>query len=125
MTMDVKGRDILAGLPKTITVTSEEIREALSESLSAILEGVRIALERTPPELSSDLIDKGLILAGGGSLIRGLDKLVSEETGLPVHIADDPLTAVALGTGRYLTDFNLLKSLSVNRGGASARDINY
>lgn len=122
MTMDVKGRDILAGLPKTITITSEEIRESLSESLSAILEGVRIALERTPPELSSDLVDKGLILAGGGSLIRGLDKLVSEETGLPVHIADDPLTAVALGTGRYLTDFNLLKSLSVNRGGASARE---
>ena len=71
---------------------------------------------------SSDLIDKGLILAGGGSLIRGLDKLVSEETGLPVHIADDPLTAVALGTGRYLTDFNLLKSLAVNRGSASARE---
>src|SRR3989338_8080173 len=92
--MEVRGRDILAGLPKTITVTSEEIREALSEPLEAI----RIALERTPPELCSDLIERGLILAGGGALLRGLDKLISEETGLPVHIADDPLTAIALGT---------------------------
>ena len=113
-TMEVKGRDILAGLPKTITVTSEEIREALSETLAAILEAIRIALERTPPELCSDLIDRGLILAGGGALLRGLDKLISEETGLPVHIADDPLTAIALGTGRYLSDFRLLKRLSVN-----------
>ena len=112
--LEVKGRDILAGLPKTITVTSEEIREALSETLAAILEAIRIALERTPPELCSDLIDRGLILAGGGALLRGLDKLISEETGLPVHIADDPLTAIALGTGRYLSDFRLLKRLSVN-----------
>src|SRR3990167_4652326 len=114
MTLEVKGRDILAGLPKTVTVTTEEIREALSEPLSTILEAVRIAFERTPPELSADLIDRGLILAGGGALLRGLDKLISEETGLPVHIADDPLTAIALGTGRYLSDFNLLKRLSVN-----------
>ncbi|MFZ5803205.1 MAG: rod shape-determining protein [Candidatus Omnitrophota bacterium] len=113
-TMDVKGRDILAGLPKTITITSEEIREALSEPLSAILEAVRITLERTPPELSADLIDRGLILAGGGALLRGLEKLIAEETGLPVHVADDPLTAVALGTGRYLSDFQLLKRLAVN-----------
>ena len=114
MTLEVKGRDILAGLPKTVTITSEEIREALSEPISTILEAVRIALERTPPELSADLIDRGLILAGGGALLRGLDKLVSEETGLPVHIADDPLTAIALGTGRYLNDFHLLKKLSLN-----------
>jgi len=113
-TMDVKGRDILAGLPKTITISSEEIRESLSEPVSAILESIRITLERTPPELSADLIDRGLILAGGGALLRGLDKLISEETGLPVHVADDPLTAVALGTGRYLSDFGLLKRLSVN-----------
>src|SRR3989338_6570961 len=112
--MEVRGRDILAGLPKTITVTSEEIREALSEPLAAILEAIRIALERTPPELCSDLIERGLILAGGGALLRGLDKLISEETGLPVHIADDPLTAIALGTGRYLSDFHLLKRLAVN-----------
>src|SRR3990167_4563076 len=114
LTMEVRGRDILAGLPKTVTVSSEEIRESLSETTAAILEAIRITLERTPPELSSDLITKGLILAGGGALLRGLDKLISEETGLPVHIADDPLTAVALGTGRYLSDFNLLKRLSVN-----------
>src|SRR3989338_458223 len=113
-TIDVKGRDILAGLPKTVTITSEEIREALSEPLAAILEGVRITLERTPPELSADLIDRGLIMAGGGGPLRGFRKLISEETGLPVHIADDPLTAVALGTGRYLSDFHLLKRLSVN-----------
>ncbi|OGW82013.1 MAG: rod shape-determining protein [Omnitrophica bacterium RIFCSPLOWO2_12_FULL_44_17] len=113
-TIEVKGRDILAGLPKTITVSSEEIREALSEATAAILEAIRITLERTPPELSADLITKGIVLAGGGALLRGLDKLISEETGLPVHIADDPLTAVALGTGRYLSDINLLKRLSVN-----------
>lgn len=113
-TMEVRGRDILAGLPKTITVSSEEIREALSEAVSAILEAIRITLERTPPELSADLISRGVILAGGGALLRGLDKLISEETGLPVHVADDPLTAVALGTGRYLSDINLLKRLSVN-----------
>ncbi len=112
--IEVRGRDILAGLPKTITVTSEEIREALSEPLSQILEAIRIALERTPPELCSDLIERGLILAGGGALLRGLDKLISEETGLPVHIAEDPLTAIALGTGRYLSDFRLLKRLAVN-----------
>lgn len=114
MTMEVRGRDILAGLPKTITVSSEEIREALSEAIASILEAIRITLERTPPELSADLISRGLVLAGGGALLRGLDKLISEETGLPVHIADDPLTAVALGTGRYLSDISLLKRLSVN-----------
>ncbi|MDP3920429.1 MAG: rod shape-determining protein [Candidatus Omnitrophota bacterium] len=114
MTLDVKGRDILAGLPKTVTITSEEVREATSEPISSILEAVRIALERTPPELSADLIDRGLIVAGGGALLRGFDKLISEETGLPVHIADDPLTAIALGTGRYLNEFHLLKRLQVN-----------
>lgn len=114
MTLEVKGRDILAGLPKTITVTSEEIREALSETVASILDAIRIALERTPPEISADLIDRGLILAGGGALLRGLDKIIAEETGLPVRIAEDPLTAVALGTGRYLSDIDLLKRLSVN-----------
>lgn len=119
-TLEVKGRDILAGLPKTVTITSEEVREALAEPLSTILEAVRIALERTPPELSADLIDRGLVLAGGGALLRGLDKLISEETGLPVHVADDPLTAVAMGTGRYLSDFHLLKRLAVNNANAKS-----
>ena len=92
----------MAGLPKILTVTSEEIREALSEPVTAIVDAVRVALERTPPELSADIVERGIVLAGGGALLRGLDKLLSKETGLHVQIADDPLTAVALGTGRYL-----------------------
>ena len=96
--MEVKGRDLSAGLPKTLTIRSEEIREALQEPLSSILESVRITLERCPPELSADLVDRGIVMAGGGALLRGIDRLVAEETGLPVHIADDPLTAVANGT---------------------------
>jgi rod shape-determining protein MreB len=113
LSMEVRGRDLVAGLPKMITVTSDEIREALSEPISLIVEAVRITLERTPPELSADLIEKGLILCGGGSLLRGLDQLISEETGLPVHLADDPLTAVALGTGKVLNELSYLKRLTV------------
>lgn len=113
MKMDVKGRDLVAGLPKMVTITSEEVREALSEPIAQIVEAVRITLERTPPELSADLIEKGLILAGGGSLLRGLDKLISEETSLPVHLSDDPLTAVALGTGKVLSELKYLKKLTV------------
>ncbi|MGB2600146.1 MAG: rod shape-determining protein [Candidatus Omnitrophota bacterium] len=113
MTMDVRGRDLVAGLPKMISVTSEEIREALSEPITQIVEAVRITLERTPPELSADLIEKGLIMAGGGSLLRGLDKLIGEETGLPVHLADDPLTAVVLGTGKVLSELRYLKKLTL------------
>ena len=113
LTMDVRGRDLVAGLPKMITINSEEVREALSEPIAQIVEAVRITLERTPPELSADLIEKGLILAGGGSLLRGLDKLIAEETGLPVHLADDPLTAVALGTGKVLNELGYLKKLTV------------
>ncbi|MFH1836483.1 MAG: rod shape-determining protein, partial [Candidatus Omnitrophota bacterium] len=115
MTMEVRGRDLVAGLPKRITISSEEVREALAEPIAQIIEAVRITLERTPPELSADLIEKGLILAGGGALLRGLDKLVSEETGLPVHIADDPLTAVVLGTGKVLSELKYLKRLTVAR----------
>jgi len=102
MEMQVKGRDQVAGLPKILTVTSEEIREALSEPVTSIVDAVRVALERTPPELSADIVERGIVLAGGGALLRGLDKLLSKETGLHVRIADDPLTAVALGTGKYL-----------------------
>ena len=114
LVMEVKGRDLIAGLPKTLTVSSEEIREALSEPVSAILEAIRTTLERTPPELLADLIDRGLIMAGGGALLRGLDKLISEETGLPVHLADDPLTAVALGAGKVLDNLNILKQLQIS-----------
>lgn len=113
MTIEVRGRDLVAGLPKMITISSEEVREALAEPITQIVEAVRITLERTPPELSADLIEKGLILAGGGALLRGLDKIISEETGLPVHVADDPLTAVALGTGKALSEIKYLKRVFV------------
>jgi rod shape-determining protein MreB and related proteins len=111
--IEVKGRDILAGLPKTVMITSEEVRAALAEPISAILDAVRITLEKTPPELSADLVDRGLILAGGGALLKGIDKILSEETGLAVHIADDPLTAIALGTGRALSEMSFLKKVAV------------
>ena len=112
--MEVKGRDLVAGLPKTVTITSEEIRESLQETLRAILEVIKISLERTPPELAADLIDHGIVMAGGGSLLRGLDKLISEETGLPVHITDDPVTAVANGTGIVLSEIQYLKKVTVS-----------
>lgn len=100
--MEVKGRDLTAGLPKSITITSEEVRESLKEPINSILEVVRTALERTAPELAADLVDRGIMVAGGGALLRGIDKLLIHETHLPVRIADDPLTSVAHGTGRYL-----------------------
>jgi rod shape-determining protein MreB len=102
LNMDVRGRDLISGLPKTITVTSIEIREALQSPVQAIVDASKVTLEHTPPELAADLIDRGIVMAGGGSLLRGLDKRIAEETGLPVHIADDPLTAVVLGTGQTL-----------------------
>lgn len=102
LSMDVRGRDLISGLPKTITVTSVEIREALQDPVQAIVDASKTTLEQTPPELAADLIDRGIVMAGGGSLLRGLDKRIAEETGLPVHVADDPLTAVVLGTGMML-----------------------
>ncbi|MCH6257150.1 rod shape-determining protein [Puniceicoccaceae bacterium K14] len=108
MTIEVKGRDSVAGLPKTIHVSSQEIREALSDTVNAIVESVRNALERCPPELSADLVDRGFVLAGGGALLRGIDRLLCERTGLPVTIAEDPLSAVANGTGAVLAELNEL-----------------
>jgi rod shape-determining protein MreB and related proteins len=102
MTINVKGRDLNGGLPKTITISSTEIREALLEPVTSIVEAVRVNLERCPPELASDLIDRGIVLAGGTSKLRGLDQLIAEETGLPVTVADEPLLAVVKGTGIYL-----------------------
>jgi rod shape-determining protein MreB len=102
LNMDVRGRDLISGLPKTISITSVEIREALHDPVQAIVDASKSTLEQTPPELAADLIDHGIVMAGGGSLLRGLDKRIAEETGLPVHVADDPLTAVVLGTGQML-----------------------
>ena len=113
LTMEVRGRDLVAGLPKTVTVSSEEVREALSEPIAAILESVRITLERTPPELSADLIERGIVMAGGSAQLRGIDRLISEETGLPVHVADDPVAAVALGTGKVLSELHYLRKVTV------------
>jgi rod shape-determining protein MreB len=107
-TMEVKGRDLVAGLPKTLTITSEEIREALQEPVSTIVDAIRIALEKCPPELSADLVDRGMVMAGGSSQLRGLDKLIAEQTGLPVHRADDPMSAVAEGTGVVLNELSFL-----------------
>lgn len=112
LTMEVKGRDLSSGLPKTLSICSEEIRDALKEPLNSILESIRITLERCPPELSADLVDRGIVVAGGGALLRGIDRLIAEETGLPVHIADDPLTAVAEGTGRVLHELQFLKRVA-------------
>ncbi|MCA9408505.1 MAG: rod shape-determining protein [Candidatus Omnitrophica bacterium] len=103
LNMDVRGRDLISGLPKTISITSVEVREALHDPVQAIVDASKSTLEQTPPELAADLIDRGIVMAGGGSLLRGLDKRIAEETGLPVHIADDPLTAVVMGTGMMLS----------------------
>jgi rod shape-determining protein MreB len=111
--MEVKGRDLVSGIPKTTTINSDEVREALTEPVNAIVEAVRICLERTPPELSADIVDKGIVLAGGGALLRHLDILLREETGLPVVIAEDPLSCVVLGSGKVLDELNLLRSVAV------------
>jgi rod shape-determining protein MreB len=103
--MDVKGRDLVSGLPKTVRVDSSGVRDAIQEPVSRILNAVRRALEMTPPELASDILEHGIVLTGGGSLIRGLDQLLMDETGLPVRVDDDPLTSVVRGTGRILDDF--------------------
>jgi rod shape-determining protein MreB len=112
-TMEIKGRDLVAGVPKTLEIKSEEVREALSEVVNAVVESVKIALERTPPELAADIVDKGIVLVGGGSMLRNLDVLLRETTGLPVMLAEDPLTAVAMGTGRTLDDLSLLKEIAI------------
>lgn len=107
-TMEVRGRDIVAGLPKTMTVTSEEIRDALKEPVNTIVEAVRITLDRCAPELAADLVDRGIVISGGSSQLRGLDKLLSQQTGLPVTLADDPLSAVAEGTGVVMSELDFL-----------------
>ncbi len=113
MTMEVKGRDLVAGIPKTLIISDEEVREALNETFGTIVEAVKIALERTPPELAADIVDKGLVVAGGGSLIKGLDALLQEATGLPITLAMDPLSAVALGAGKVLGEPKLLRKVNI------------
>ncbi|MBV9507078.1 MAG: rod shape-determining protein [Acidobacteriia bacterium] len=114
LTMEIKGRNLIEGVPRTITIDDSEIREALSESVATIVNAIRVALERTPPELSADISDRGIVLTGGGALLKNLDKRIREETGLPVSIADDPLASVVLGTGRMLSDFRLLRKISID-----------
>ena len=114
ITMEIKGRDLIEGIPKTLTITDSEIREALAEPISIIVNAVRVALERTPPELSADIVDRGIVLTGGGSLLKNLDKLLREETSLPVSVAEDPLSSVVLGTGKMLSDFDLLRKISLD-----------
>jgi len=111
--MEVKGRDLVSGIPKTVTIYEDEIREALSDNVTVIINAIKIALENTPPELASDIVDRGIILAGGGALLRGLDALLKHETGLPVIVAEDPLTAVARGVGKVLDDLDILRRVTI------------
>jgi rod shape-determining protein MreB len=110
-TMDVKGRDLVSGIPKTVTVHSDEIRECTQEPIQSIVEAVRRALEITPPELSSDIVDRGIVMTGGGAMIRGLDKLLSSETNLPIHVDEEPLTCVVRGAGRILDDLQKYRNV--------------
>jgi rod shape-determining protein MreB len=112
LNIEVAGRDLVEGIPKNITITDEEIREALTEIVATIVDAVRNALERTPPELSADIMDKGIILAGGGSLLKNLDKRLREETGLPVAHCEEPISAVVRGTGMMLTNIDLLRKIA-------------
>ncbi len=112
-TMVVKGRDLVAGVPKTIEITSDDVRDALVEPVNSIIEAARIALERTPPELAADIADKGIVLTGGGALLRNLDSLLREETGLPIMLAEDPFTAVVMGCGRCLDEADLLRDVTL------------
>jgi rod shape-determining protein MreB and related proteins len=109
--MEIKGRDMLQGVPKAVVISEEEVREALMEPVNQIVETVRIALEKTPPELASDIVDRGITMTGGGSLLRNLDRLIAQETGLPVVLVDDPLSAVVLGSGAVLDQLDLLKDV--------------
>jgi len=110
-TMEIKGRDLVSGIPKTLILDDDEVRESLAEPVSQILNGIKLALENTPPELSADIVDKGIVLAGGGALLKGLDVFLREETSLPIIIAEDPLTCVALGAGKVLDDLDVLRKV--------------
>ena len=113
LTMEIKGRHLIEGIPKTITITDEEVREALADAIDTIVNAVRVALERTPPELSADIVDKGVVLTGGGALVKNFDLRLKNETGLPVFLAEDPLSSVVMGTGKMLEDMSLLRRISL------------
>jgi rod shape-determining protein MreB len=112
--MEVKGRHMLEGKPVTVTINDHQVREALEDPIKQIVQAVRDALERTPPELSADICDHGIVLSGGGALLQNLDLRLRQETGLPVQVAEDPLSSVVLGAGKMLSDFNLLRKLSID-----------
>ena len=114
LSREITGSNLIEGLPRTVAIDDSEIREALGESIATIMNAIRVALERTPPELSADISMRGIVLTGGGALIKNLDKRIREETGLPVSIADDPLASVVLGTGKMLSDFRLLRKISID-----------
>ena len=113
--MEIRGRDLLTGLPKTLEITSDEIADALSESITQIIDGVKKTLETTPPELSSDVMERGIVLTGGGALLKNLDKVISDETNMPVFIADEPLDCVAIGTGKALDNFEIIKKMQTRK----------
>ena len=113
LTMGIKGRDLVEGVPKTLSLTDAEVRESLAETVGIIVDAVRVALERTPPELSADIMDKGIVLTGGGAMLKNLDRRLREETGLPISLAEEPLSSVALGTGAMLADVDLLRKISI------------
>jgi len=113
LSMEIKGRDLVKGIPKTITVSDAEIREALNETVNVIIDAVLVALEQTPPELSADIVDRGIVLTGGGSMLKNLDKRLREETGLPVAMAENPLSSVVFGAGNMLSDFDLLRKIAI------------
>ena len=112
--MEVKGRDLVTGIPQNILITSEEIRKAISEQVDSIVQGVRVALEQTPPELAADIVDRGIVLTGGGALLKGLDQLLSQETHLPITVVDTPLDAVVVGSGRALDEINIYKDVTID-----------
>jgi rod shape-determining protein MreB len=112
--MDIRGRDLISGLPRTVEINSKQVLAALSEPVSTIVEAIKYTLEKTPPELAADIMEAGIVLTGGGALLRGLDKLVSDETGMPVHIAEEPLNCVAMGTGAALEHIDSLKGVLIS-----------
>jgi len=112
--MEVKGRDLVTGIPRNLTITSEEVRKALADQVDVILQAVRSALEQTPPELAADIVDRGIVLTGGGALLRGLDQLLREETSLPITVVDDPLSAVVLGSGKALDSLDILREVAID-----------